>query len=78
MLGNPSSGGAVSATLLPEPMRTLGRWLPPGASVSSQHTAIYFHDHQYATPFLTLVLWGVAAAVIAWLFRRRRFPAPAG
>jgi hypothetical protein len=75
MLGNPSSGGAVSAPLLPEPMRTLGRWLPPGASVNAQHTAIYFHGDQDSAPFVTLAVWGGSAVVIAWIFRRRRFPA---
>ncbi|MGW6487634.1 ABC transporter permease [Streptomyces sp. NPDC055056] len=70
MLGNPSSGGAVSLALLPEPMRAVGRWLPPGASVNAQHTAIYFHDHQYATPFVTLTLWAFVAAFIAWTYHR--------
>ncbi|TQJ56904.1 MULTISPECIES: ABC transporter permease [Streptomyces] len=77
MVGNPSSGGAVSSTLLPEPTRSLGRWLPPGASVSAQHTAIYFNDHQYVTPFLTLAVWCTAAVTTAWVWRRRRCPAPA-
>src|SRR4051794_35908416 len=35
VLGNTSSGGAVSAPLLPEPLRTLGRVLPSGATVSA-------------------------------------------
>ncbi|WP_460308525.1 ABC transporter permease [Actinocorallia aurea] len=72
MVGNPSSGGAVSSALLPEPTRALGRWLPPGASVSAQHTAIYFNDHQHFTPFLTLAAWCTVAAATAWGWRRRR------
>ncbi|MER6416941.1 ABC transporter permease [Streptomyces humidus] len=76
MVGNPASGGAVSSTLLPEPTRSLGRWLPPGASVSAQHTAVYFNDHQYVTPFLTLAVWCTAAATTSWVWRRRRCPAP--
>ncbi|MFE9361203.1 ABC transporter permease [Streptomyces olivaceoviridis] len=76
MVGNPASGGAVSPALLPEPTRSLGRWLPPGASVSAQHTAVYFNDHQYITPFLTLAVWCTAAATTAWVWRRRRYPAP--
>ncbi|MEU9397919.1 ABC transporter permease [Streptomyces sp. NPDC048324] len=76
MVGNPASGGAVSSPLLPEPTRSLGRWLPPGASVSAQHTAIYFNGHQYVTPFLTLAVWCAAAASTAWVWRRRRCPIP--
>ncbi|MFF4623427.1 ABC transporter permease [Nonomuraea jabiensis] len=77
MVGNPSSGGAVSTSLLPEPTRTLGRWLPPGASVSAQHTAIYFNGHQHITPFLTLAVWCTAAGTTAWVWHRRHPPAPA-
>ena len=62
LLGDPNSGGAAATALLPEPMRTLGRWLPPGASISAQRTAIYFYGHQDATPFLILTAWGACAA----------------
>lgn len=74
LLGDPNSGGAAAAALLPEPMRTLGGWLPPGASISAQRTAIYFSGHQDATPFLILTAWGACAAAAAWGLRRR-FPA---
>ncbi|RMI42351.1 ABC transporter permease [Streptomyces triticirhizae] len=40
LLGNPSSGGAVSWPLLPPVLGAVGRWLPPGASVNAQHTAV--------------------------------------
>ncbi|WP_235884121.1 ABC-2 transporter permease [Saccharopolyspora elongata] len=42
LLGNPSSGGAVSWPLLPSPLGLIGVWLPPGASVNAMHTAVYF------------------------------------
>ncbi|WP_431948535.1 ABC transporter permease [Actinacidiphila sp. bgisy167] len=74
LLGNPSSGGAVSWLLLPQPLGVIGRWLPPGASVNAQHNAIYFADDQYAFPYLVLLGWAVAAAAIAWIWRRRRYP----
>ncbi|MFI9610328.1 ABC transporter permease [Streptomyces sp. NPDC052023] len=57
LLGNPSSGGAVSWPLLPSPLGEIGRWLPPGASVNAQHTAVYFPGHQHAFPFLVLTGW---------------------
>ncbi|MEV5309060.1 MULTISPECIES: hypothetical protein [unclassified Streptomyces] len=59
LLGNPSSGGAVSWPLLPSALGTIGRWLPPGASVNAQHTAVYFPGHQHAFPYLVLIGWSV-------------------
>jgi hypothetical protein len=73
MLGNPSSGGAVSWPLLPTPLSTVGRWLPPGAAVNALHTAIYFGRYQYAFPFLVLLVWAAAACAV-FAFRRSRFP----
>jgi hypothetical protein len=74
LLGNPSSGGAVSWPLLPSALSVIGRWLPPGASVDAQHTAVYFAGHQHAFPFLVLAAWaGVSCAVFrAWRHPRRR------
>ncbi|MBL1096011.1 ABC transporter permease [Streptomyces coffeae] len=69
LLGNPSSGGAVSWPLLPSLLGRIGRWLPPGASVNAQHTAIYFGDHQHAFPFLVLAGWCVLSAAIFWVWR---------
>ncbi|WNE97885.1 ABC transporter permease [Streptomyces luomodiensis] len=71
LLGNPSSGGAVSWPLLPSLLGTIGRWLPPGASVNAQHTAIYFRQHQHAFPFLVLAGWCLVSAVVFWTWRHR-------
>ncbi|WP_017556397.1 ABC-2 transporter permease [Nocardiopsis baichengensis] len=71
LLGNPSSGGAVSWPLLPHPLGELGRWLPPGASISAQHTAIYFPGHQHALPFLVLGAWALAGCAVFWTWRHR-------
>lgn len=75
MLGNPSSGGAVSWPLLPSPLGTIGRWLPPGASVNAQHTAVYFRGHQHAVPFLVLAGWAVVSCAVFLTWRDRH---PAG
>jgi hypothetical protein len=74
LLGNPSSGGAVSWPLLPSLLGAIGRWLPPGASVNAQHTAIYFYDHQRAEPFITLAAWALACTTVylIWEHRTRR------
>ncbi|MGW5367027.1 ABC transporter permease [Streptomyces sp. NPDC004009] len=71
LLGNPSSGGAVSWPLLPSPLGTVGRWLPPGASVNAQHTAVYFRGHQHAYPFLVLAGWTVVSGAVFLIWRHR-------
>ncbi|MER6944238.1 ABC transporter permease [Nonomuraea sp. NPDC000554] len=71
LVGNPSSGGAVSAPLLPSPFGVIGRWLPPGASVSAQHAAVYFPHHQHVLPFLVLAVWAVVSSAVFWIWRHR-------
>ncbi|MCK2218663.1 ABC transporter permease [Actinomadura sp. ATCC 31491] len=71
LLGNPSSGGAVSWPLLPSPLGTIGRWLPPGASINAQHTAVYFGEHQSAAPFLVLAAWALVSCVVFLVWRDR-------
>lgn len=71
LLGNPSSGGAVSWPLLPSALGVIGRWLPPGASVNAQHTAVYFTGHQHAFPFLVLAVWAVVSCAVFWTWRHR-------
>ncbi|WP_240772407.1 ABC transporter permease [Nocardia sp. CS682] len=71
LLGNPSSGGAVSWPLLPSVLGHIGRWLPPGASVNAQHTAVYFGAHQHIFPFLVLAGWALVACAVFWIWRHR-------
>jgi hypothetical protein len=71
LLGNPSSGGAVSWPLLPSLLGRIGRWLPPGASVNAQHTAVYFGGHQHAFPFLVLAAWAAVSTTVFWVWRSR-------
>ncbi|WP_447038750.1 ABC transporter permease [Streptomyces sp. DSM 118878] len=71
LLGNPSSGGAVSWPLLPSVLGHIGQWLPPGASVNAQHTAVYFGGHQHAFPFLVLGGWALLACAVFWVWRHR-------
>jgi hypothetical protein len=79
ILGNASSGGAVSPPLLPQPFAFLSQWLPSGATVSSLRNAIYFRDYQPARPLVVLAVWA-AGLFIAWivLARRREAEAVAG
>ncbi|WP_433544837.1 ABC transporter permease [Streptomyces sp. CA-294286] len=84
LLGNPSSGGAVSWPLLPSLLGHIGQWLPPGASVNAQHTAVYFQGHQHLKPFLVLAAWALLSCTVFWVWRHRhpggrdRSPAHAG
>ncbi|MFC6879245.1 ABC transporter permease [Actinomadura yumaensis] len=71
LIGNPSSGGAVSWPLLPSPLGAIGRWLPPGASVNAQHTAIYFGGHQHVLPFVILAVWTLVATTVFVVWRHR-------
>ncbi|MFD3652975.1 ABC transporter permease [Streptomyces sp. NPDC058620] len=71
LLGNPSSGGAVSWPLLPSALGHIGRWLPPGASVSAQHTAVYYQGHQFAIPYLVLGGWALVSCTVFWVWRHR-------
>jgi hypothetical protein len=71
LLGNPSSGGAVSWPLLPSLLGHTGRWLPPGASVNAQHTAVYFGGHQHVFPFLVLGGWALVSSAVFWFWRHR-------
>ncbi|WP_305780094.1 ABC transporter permease [Nocardia nova] len=72
LLGNPSSGGAVSWPLLPSVLGAIGRWLPPGASVNAQHTAVYFSGHQHLFPYLVLAGWALVASAVFWVWRDRQ------
>ncbi|GAA4791146.1 ABC transporter permease [Streptomyces ziwulingensis] len=71
LLGNPSSGGAVSWPLLPSALGVIGQWLPPGASVNAQHTAVYFAGHQHVFPFLVLAGWALVSCAVFWTWRHR-------
>ncbi|MGV9247199.1 ABC transporter permease [Streptomyces sp. NPDC003710] len=83
ILGNPSSGGAVAWPLLPPVLGFVGRFLPPGASVSAQRNAIYFPHHQHIEPYVVLAAWCLAATSVFLVWRarhpgsREKAPAPA-
>ncbi|MEU8701958.1 ABC transporter permease [Streptomyces sp. NPDC048680] len=72
LLGNPSSGGAVSWPLLPSVLGHIGRWLPPGASVNAQHTAVYYQGHQRVFPFLVLAGWALVSGTVFWVGSHRK------
>ncbi|MGH3325981.1 MAG: ABC transporter permease, partial [Streptomyces sp.] len=67
----PSSGGAVSWPLLPSLLGAVGRWLPPGASVNAQHTAVYFPGNVHVQPYLVLAAWALAGTTVFWVLNKR-------
>lgn len=77
LLGNTSSGGAVSASLLPQPFAFFNHALPSGATVSAIHAATYFPHNQRPLPFIVLGLWLVLCltALIVSARTLRRSPA---
>ncbi len=77
LLGNTSSGGAVSASLLPQPFAFLNHALPSGATVSAIHAATYFPDNQRTLPIVVLALWLVTCLTALIVFSRKLGRSPA-
>src|SRR6195952_3272221 len=79
LLGNTSSGGAVSASLLPQPFAFLNHALPSGAAVSAIHSATYFPHNQRLLLAVVLAVWLVVTLTALIVFSRklRRSPAQA-
>ena len=79
LLGNTSSGGAVSASLLPQPFAFLNHALPAGSAVSAIHSAAYFPDSQRVLPYVVLGGWLVVtlAALVFFSHKLGRSPAQA-
>jgi hypothetical protein len=77
ILGNPSSGGAVAAPLLPPFFAAIGRWLPNGATVSALNTAVHLPAHQHPGPFLVLTGWLLATGTLLVVAVRVRGRSPA-
>ena len=71
ILGNASSGGAVSPPLLPAPFAFISQWLPSGATVTALRDAIYFPADQHVRPIAVQAVWA-AALFGAWLIVARR------
>jgi hypothetical protein len=76
VLGNSSSGGAVSPALLPRPYALISQWLPSGAMVTALRNAVYFHADQQVRPLAVLAGWAAMclAAMLALSHWRGRSP----
>ncbi|WP_367324845.1 ABC transporter permease [Streptomyces sp. HUAS ZL42] len=56
-LGNPFSGASSAPQLLPEPVGTIGQWLPPGAGATLLRSVSFFDGAAATGPALTLTWW---------------------
>jgi hypothetical protein len=72
ILGNSSSGGAVSPPLLPAPFAFISQWLPSGATVTALRDAVYFRGDQHVRPLAVLAVWALALFVVWLVVARRR------
>ncbi|KUN16932.1 hypothetical protein AQJ23_42985 [Streptomyces antibioticus] len=81
LLGNPFSGAASAPRMLPEPVGTIGQWLPPGASATLLRSVAYFDGAAATGPALTLTWWaalGLGAVLLGNALKaRKKSPAPA-
>jgi hypothetical protein len=56
-VGNAFSGATSSPQLLPEGIRRVGQWLPPGAGNELLRSASFFSGYGWVHPFVVLVVW---------------------
>jgi hypothetical protein len=78
VLGNSSSGGAVSPPLLPRPLGFVSQWLPSGATVTALRDAVYFRDYQHVRPVAVLVAWAAVLVASMLIVSHRRGVSPGG
>lgn len=73
-LGNPFSGASSAPQMLPEPVGTIGQWLPPGAGASLLRSVSFFDGAAATGPALTLTWWaalGLGAVLLANAMKSR-------
>ncbi|MFJ9103268.1 ABC transporter permease [Streptomyces sp. NPDC102405] len=73
-LGNPFSGAASAPQLLPDPVGTIGQWLPPGASATLLRSVSFFDGATATGPVLTLTWWaalGLGAVILGNALKAR-------
>ncbi|WP_405933896.1 ABC transporter permease [Streptomyces sp. NBC_00827] len=79
LLGNPFSGASSAPEMLPEPVGTIGQWLPPGAGASLLRSVSFFDGAAAIGPALTLAWWaalGLGAVLLGDALKRRRTTIP--
>jgi hypothetical protein len=77
VLGNPSSGGAYPAPVLPPFWAAIGRWLPPGAGVEAFRSIGYFGSAKVGFSLAVLAGYAVLGTAVSLLLSARRHEATA-
>ncbi|WP_369244940.1 ABC transporter permease [Streptomyces sp. R41] len=75
LLGNPFSAASSPPQMLPEPVGTIGQWLPPGAGASLMRSVSFFDGAAATGPALTLTWWavlGLGAVLLGNTLKRDR------
>ena len=70
ILGNPTTGGAYQAQLLPPFWRALGHLLPNGAGTETIRRMVYFGGQGIGSQLAVIVAWAAIGAVVAILASR--------
>ncbi|KAB1145356.1 ABC transporter permease [Streptomyces luteolifulvus] len=73
-LGNPFSAASSAPQMLPEPVGTIGQWLPPGAGASLLRSVSFFDGAAGTGPLLTLTWWaalGLGAVLLGTALKAR-------
>lgn len=78
LLGNSFSGVTSAPELLPDPVGTIGQWLPPGAGGSLLRSVSFFDGNAAGGPALTLGVWVVLGLTAVVLAGRKRPGGDAG
>ncbi|MGW2567915.1 ABC transporter permease [Streptomyces sp. NPDC001537] len=74
LFGNPFSGAPSAPQLLPEPVGTIGQWLPPGAGTTLLRSVSFFDGAAATGPALTLTWWalvGLGAVLLGHALKAR-------
>jgi hypothetical protein len=74
LFGNPFSGASSAPQMLPEPVGTIGQWLPPGAGTTLLRSVSFFDGAAATGPALTLTWWaglGLGAVLLGSALKSR-------
>ncbi|MFC8454017.1 ABC transporter permease [Kitasatospora sp. NPDC057223] len=71
LLGYPLSGLTTAPELLPAPLGTIGRLLPPGATGTLLRSTSFFHGHGAARPIAVLACWLAAGLTLFFIGQSR-------
>ncbi|MEU6258079.1 ABC transporter permease [Streptomyces sp. NPDC047043] len=74
LFGNPFSGASSAPQMLPEPVGTIGQWLPPGAGTTLLRSVSFFDGAAATGPALTLTWWaalGLGAVLLGSALKGR-------